>query len=226
MLLQAAVLIGAALLPMRAAPPVRHIGKQVGDRACAFMSSAVASFEDALEVAPTLCAALEEHEDNFEAHASELAEMLSSSAGARGFFVNWLTADAYKRADVMPPPAPLIAALEAAPREVNEVMLMNVVMSAATKVAAQRVAYESQTASSERTCQRASLLVQALIDRSADLKASLGSLTGAVAAELRPDGGVGGDEEDSWTKFLGRWRYDEEQLLAVEAALADCCDRA
>ena len=71
--------------------------------------AAPVSFEAALEVAPDLCSALQSGEE-----PAGLTEFVSTSAGARGFFVFYLTGDEYACADNEVPPAPLAKSLEVA----------------------------------------------------------------------------------------------------------------
>ena len=120
------------------------------------------SFEEALEQAPSLCRSL--HEELNEDTAS-LTALLTTSAGARGFFVHWLTGDEYTRADRTPPPPVLVEVLTSSPTEVAEVMIMNVIMSAASAVHHKRAGRAEQAESSERTCARAMLLVRAVCSR-------------------------------------------------------------
>ena len=206
-------------------------------------SSQKMSFETALESAPAFCSALQAGES-----PSGLGEFISTSAGARGFFVHWLTGDDFSCADEEPPSA-LIESLEqvgGGSPEVLEVMLMNVVMSAATAVAHERAGNAEQAASSQRTCKRACALVSAV--NTPALKESCKSLKAAVAQECgkeillyeeEAEGAVVAAAEkaaetrvllveaqeaavDAWSAFLVKWQYEKEQLDKVSEALATC----
>lgn len=177
------------------------------------------SFEDAVSSAPELCTALQQDEE-----PRELQPFVSTSAGARGFFVNWLTDDAYTRADAESPPAALAEALVEAPQEVCDVMLMNVVMSAATAVAHQRAGREDQAAMAERTCTRAQLLVRALRPRQPLLNVGVLALQAVLSEEDGKAEVADAAARDSWLVFLQRWMYDNEQLDRVSEALALCGD--
>mmetsp|Transcript_37889 Transcript_37889/g.100206 ORF Transcript_37889/g.100206 Transcript_37889/m.100206 type:complete len:130 (-) Transcript_37889:588-977(-) len=80
------------------------------------------TFEDALDSAPAMCDALQREEI-----ATDLRSLLSTSAGARGFFVHWLTDDEYTAADKDTPPHELVDALAESPQEVADVMVMNII---------------------------------------------------------------------------------------------------
>ena len=76
-------------------PSVRHVRTTT-----IAMAATPKSFEDALADAPTLCAALQAGE------APEgLGQFVASSAGARGFFVHYLTGDEWTCADKEEVPA-------------------------------------------------------------------------------------------------------------------------
>ena len=207
-------------------------------RACAAprMAAEALSFEQALEQAPSMCAALQRGEV-----PEHLDEFVSTSAGARGFFVHYLTGDEFTCADAAEPPSPLMLSLEeSASAETVEIMLMNVVMSAGTAILHDRAGNAENAESSRRTSARASILVKALVDRLPSLQTSMAALGGAVAAErgrevlfLEPGAEVAADEKrlvlgadteeavDQWIAFLDRWKYDQDQLEAIEAAVQD-----
>lgn len=180
------------------------------------------SFEEALDTAPNMCAQLQRGES-----PDGLADLIASSAGARGFFVNWLTGDEWSAADAAVPPEPLSESLMDAQAEVIEVMLMNVVMSAATAVAHSRAGNDEQADGSQRTCNRAVILVNAVWSGNQALQSACDALRRAVYAELGEEvlvQSTGDDEEkvDEWSAFLSRWRYDNDQLANAKAALALC----
>ena len=175
------------------------------------------SFEDAVSSAPGYCAALQDDDA-----PSGLQDFLGTSAGARGFFVNWLTDDQWTRADEGAPPTALATALETAPQEVVDVMVMNVVMSAATAVAHRRAGNDDAAEMSDRTSARARLLVCALRERVPALATALLALRAALSDEGEKPEGVAAEAEDSWVVFLQRWTYDDKQLDAVDEALKLC----
>ena len=224
-LVQIAVVAAAAFSP---GPACRR-----GALRAARVVAAAPSFEESLESAPAMCRSLQAGES-----PAGLAELVSSSAGARGFFVNYLTDPEWSVADAAEPPASLASALVDAPAEVKEVMLMNVAMSSASRVAHDAAGDAESASASELTCERAVLLVAALAPRAPALADALAALRGATTAAISPPETLGADEEAQlaayvaieaggeeqavWEAFLERWYYDAEQLEGVSAALARC----
>ena len=159
--------------------------------------------------------------------------------------MHWLTGE-FSRADAEPPSALTESLEKTASPEVMEVMLMNVVMSAATAVVHERAGNTEQATASKRTCKRACALVSAV--NVPALRASCKSLKAAVAqecgeeillyeeeaevavvaaAEKAADSRVllAEAEEtavDAWSAFLLQWKYETEQLAKVSEALATC----
>ena len=184
-------------------------------RASIFMA-APSSFEKALDDAPTLCKSLQQGET-----PDGLASFLSTSAGARGFFVCYLTDEDYTVADQSEVPQPLVEGLAAASAETVEVMLMNIVMSSATGLFHERAGREDHAASSARTNARARILVQALWDKLPALRKSFGALSAAVETEFLVEAPPQPVEVDEWVRFLARWQYDQDQLQVVADCLAE-----
>jgi hypothetical protein len=128
----------------------------------------------------------------------------------------------------------LIDSLVGAPTEVAEVMVMNVVMSAATAVIHRDAGRDEQAQMSSRTCARAQLLVRALAGKAsavdlalcslravlADTEADEADARAAVAAAHAP--AEAEEAEAAWLAFLQRWMYDDDQLAAVRTSLAAC----
>ena len=161
-----------------------------------------------------VCAALQ----NGEA-PPELAEMVSTRAGVRGFLTQYLRGDEYTCADKEAPPAALISCLECAPAEVVEVMLMNVALGAL------------RHGPLERECARARALVDALWHTSPIMQRSCGAFIEAVGGSLgegvREYDASAGDIEllrIQWSSLLQAVRYDEAQLTTVRTALLLCGD--
>jgi len=177
------------------------------------------TFEQAVETAPKLCEALQQGES-----PPTLTSFLGTSEGARGFFVHWLTRDDWARADEETPPAALQVALEGAPQEVADVMVMNVIMATATAIYHRRAGRRDQADMSQRTATRAKLLVRALRER----VPSLGTAVLGVRAALSTDEekkklmGVDAETEDAWLVFLQRWMWDDEQLERIAECMEQC----
>ena len=177
------------------------------------------TFEQAVETAPKLCEALQQGES-----PPTLTSFLGTSEGARGFFVHWLTRDDWARADEETPPAALQVALEGAPQEVADVMVMNVIMATATAIYHRRAGRRDQADMSQRTATRAKLLVRALRER----VPTLGTAVLGVRAALSTDEekkklmGVDAETEDAWLVFLQRWMWDDEQLERIAECMEQC----
>ena len=193
-------------------PSVRHVRTTT-----IAMAATPKSFEDALADAPTLCAALQAGE------APEgLGQFVASSAGARGFFVHYLTGDEWTCADKEEVPAALVSSLQAAKSPATvEIMLMNVVMSAATAVAHRRAGREEQATTSERTSARAGILVRTMWESLPELRDSFDALSEAVQSEFLVEAPPARVAVDEWVAFLARWSYDQEQTQIVADALAE-----
>ena len=125
-----------------------------------------------------------------------------SSAGARGFFVHYLTGDEWTCADGEEVPAGLASSLEAASAATIEIMLMNVVMSAGTSLIHKRAGRDEMVLSSERTCARASTLVTAMAPKLPELRESFAALSQAVESEFLVDAGKQPVAVDEWVAFL------------------------
>jgi len=173
-----------------------------------------ATFEAALETAPKLCEALQAGEA-----PAGLGAFVASSAGARGFFVHYLTGDEWTCADGEEVPAGLASSLEAASAATIEIMLMNVVMSAGTSLIHKRAGRDEMVLSSERTCARASTLVTAMAPKLPELRESFAALSQAVESEFLVDAGKQPVAVDEWVAFLARWSYDEEQMQLISDTL-------
>lgn len=195
------IITASALVHM----PIRHFPARM---------AAAPSFEDALDVAPGFCQELQSG-----GTPSGLTEFMSTSNGARGFFVHYLTDDDYTCADSDNVPAPLMESLDTAPASTIEVMLMNVVMSSATALAHRRAGNDELVTSCERTCKRASILIAAMWPRLPALRTAFGALSEAVESGFLVEAPPQRAEVDEWVAFLARWKYDEEQTQLVSDAL-------
>ena len=110
-------------------------------------------------------------------------------------------------------------------------------MAAPAEAAHEAAGREEQAAASARTYARASILVNAYWGVTPGLAATATALTFAVAQQLGEDvvlagaeGTAQAEEEDerveTWSAFLGRWKYDEAQVEKIKVALAQCRDDA
>ena len=163
-------------------------------RARIFMA-APSSFEKALDDAPTLCKSLQQGET-----PDGLASFLSTSAGARGFFVCYLTDEDYTVADQSEVPQPLVEGLAAASAETVEVMLMNIVMSSATGLFHERAGREDHAASSARRARR---ILSRRCGTTAGAAQSFGALSAAVETEFLVEAPP---QPVRWTNGCDSWR--------------------
>lgn len=198
--------------------------------------STAASFEDSLAAAPSLCQSLEAGSVDDEA-ASSLGEMLQTTNGARGFFVNYLSGQ-YSVADAQEPPSALISALETAPEPATaRLLLMNVVMPAATVLAHQRNGNDDGAEGSAATSRRAATIVRSSAEaQAAVLREETKALRFAALQLLAQSAGMAAlqqlatvtvssrdppspDDVARWAGFCTKWGYDAEQLEALLDAL-------
>ncbi len=161
------------------------------------------SFEQAIVFSQDLLAQWPQHTSaDLEA---TLCQLLSSSNGARGFFVAFLTADSLL-ADALP--SELLATLRPAPAGVVELLVKNLVMPTAMAITHRRQGNPDQQQSSERVARRTAALLQQL-----DAEA-----VRPVAEAMRASAATGAG---AYADFLARWGYDAEQRAAMAAAVAD-----
>ena len=153
-----------------------------------------------------------------------LTQLLSTTSGARGYFVMLLTDDEF---------APLFAAskfdsmllepLEANPEISVQLMTMNVAMSTSMAVYHARNGDAQLAAASTLTSERSVAIVEALMDRglTPTLRPALRDLLNTAAADGYDDDGDGNDgSTPEWSAFLDRWGYDSTQRVAIAGKLA------
>jgi len=134
---------------------------------------------------------------------SEIAELVQTSNGARGFFVCFLTGE-WQLADA--PSSSIIRALQSAPDAIAELLVKNLAMSTAMAIFHRHAGSEEQAQGSDRVARRTSLLIEKIDlaevrEISAQMYNSATITTGKYAA------------------FLEKWGYDAEQKQAIANAL-------
>jgi hypothetical protein len=134
---------------------------------------------------------------------SEIAELVQTSNGARGFFVCFLTGE-WQLADA--PSSSIIRALQSAPDAIAELLVKNLAMSTAMAIFHRRAGNEEQAQGSDRVARRTSLLIEKVDltevrEISAQMYNSAIITTGEYAA------------------FLEKWGYDAEQKQAIANTL-------
>ncbi len=133
--------------------------------------------------------------------ASEIATLVQTEDGARGFFVTYLTSDL---ADS--PTQEIIEGLRSHSEIVSELLIKNLAMSTAQELYHHRRQDEEMAKSSQRVQERTVRLIKLLnldlvYEKSQQLVASINADSGSYQA------------------FLERWNYDAEQKQAIKAAI-------
>lgn len=161
------------------------------------------TFEQAIALTQSLLDLMERQDLSTADITAAIADLVKTEAGARGFFVTYLT-DNRSLAD-QPTPA-VIQALQTAPETVAELLVKNLAMSTAMALHHDRQQDPTMSASSRQVQARTANLI---------------SLVQLTAIQVRADQlleslltGAG-----PYTSFLDRWGYDEEQRQAIQAAL-------
>jgi hypothetical protein len=135
----------------------------------------------------------------------EIAQLVQTQAGARGFFVTYLSDE---RAIADQPSSEVIAALQSAPDIVAELLVKNVAMSSAMAIAHRRNQDETLTQGSDRVRARSLTLIQHLHSPQISER--------AIALHESALTGIG-----AYQAFLDRWGYDAEQRQAIAVAMTE-----
>jgi len=174
-------------------------------------SARTSSFEEAqsigAELAAILTASCASGESMPEEAQTLLRALVSTTSGARGWFVSLLTDPAFGPVFDRPVDETFLAALCESPDPNVKLMTMNVAMSTATELTHLSMGNPDLAASSRMTAERASVLALELMERLPGLRDSFVGLRSAV------DGGAEGDKE--WLKFCKKWGYGQEQRDAI-----------
>lgn len=165
--------------------------------------SAQLSFPEAMERASQWLSLWDSGELSDEVLADQVAALVSSRDGARGFFVVSLTTDAPLMDRL---PEALVIVLRAGGEGVVDLTVRNLAMSTAMAVHHQRSGDRQQQVRSERVRERSTELLRALLPEL--VKPRLETLLNAVCESRGTD-----------QAFLERWGYDEEQKRAIEEAV-------
>jgi len=134
---------------------------------------------------------------------SEIAELVQTSNGARGFFVCFLTGE-WQLADA--PSSSIIRALQSAPDAIAELLVKNLAMSTAMVIFHRRAGNEEQAQGSDRVARRTSLLIEK-IDLAEVCRISAQMYNSAIITTGK------------YAAFLEKWGYDAEQKQAIANAL-------
>lgn len=137
---------------------------------------------------------------NKEPSASEIAQLVETEDGARGFFVTYLTSDLAFR-----PTEEILTGLRSHPEIVSELLVKNLAMSTAQELFHRRREDENMASSSQQVQERTARLIKLL-----DLDLVYEKLQQMI---------VSIDADGSYRAFLERWNYDTEQKQAIKAAI-------
>jgi len=137
-------------------------------------------------------------------------QLVSSVNGARGFFVVYLTAE-NSPADA--PSDEILKALAQNSDTVNDLMVKNIVMSAAMTVTHRRNGDDAMVAKSRTTSDRSLTHVKGLLELGGAAAEDLANLVGQMDKALK--NGTG-----NYMKFLETWGYDPEQKQVMATAIA------
>lgn len=137
---------------------------------------------------------------NNEPSASEIAQLVKTEDGARGFFVTYLTSEIANS-----PSTEIITGLRSHPEIVGELLVKNLAMSTAQQLFHRRRQDEEMAFSSQQVQVRTARLIELV-----NLDLVFEKLQQMVASIE-----TGG----SYQAFLERWNYDDEQKQAIKAAI-------
>jgi hypothetical protein len=161
------------------------------------------TFEQAIAITHALLDEMEQGNLSAADIQTAIASLVQSENGARGFFVTYLTSEG-SLADR--PSESVVAALQASPAVVAELLVKNLAMSAAMAMTHRRNQNEKMAQGSDQVQRRTIDLIQKVrlsevFEKAKQLQESAATGTGA------------------YQPFLDRWGYDTEQRRKIEAAV-------
>lgn len=133
-----------------------------------------------------------------------IASLVATQAGARGFFVAYLTDD-LPLADN--PTEGVIKGLRSSPAIVSDLLVKNVAMSAAMKVTHLRNEDATAAMGSDRVKHRSTNLIERL--KIPQIESEIKELQSTIIKG-----------EGNYQEFLARWGYDEEQRSIISQAIS------
>jgi len=180
------------------------------------------SFEDAQVLGRQLANALSASRTACMPLSQEATDLLhalvSTTAGARGWFVTLLTDPNFEALFVPPMDDVLLQAIIANPEPNIKLMTMNVAMSTATELAHLARGHPDLAKASRMTRDRSTTLLAELMDRLPGLNDSVKALLSAVTPEEPlPD--------SEWVKFCDKWGYSAKQREAIRRQVAPLVTR-
>mmetsp|Transcript_59325 Transcript_59325/g.111973 ORF Transcript_59325/g.111973 Transcript_59325/m.111973 type:complete len:477 (-) Transcript_59325:95-1525(-) len=190
------------------------------------------SFENAQVVGAELASVLQSScaaGEAMPARASELLrELVSTSSGARGWFVTLLTDPAYDAIFRDPIDESLLAALVDNPDPNIRLMTLNLAMSTATELVHRARGHLQLAAASAMTRDRSKALLVALVDRMPELRTAVQSLQEAAQGpgfQKKNTVGVATAAEDNeFAMFCENFGYSAEQKEAIGKQASEVLD--
>jgi hypothetical protein len=167
------------------------------------MTETMLSFEQAIAQTEDLLDQHKRGEISTEQLATAIAHLITTSNGARGFFVVWLTEE-NTLADSTP--SEVLGALRTAPDQVAELLTKNLAMSTATAYTHRINGDLASALGSEQVSQRTEALIKHLHLSSVDKQLTL------LKASLE-------SQEGHYSDFLQRWGYGSAQQEAIQKRL-------
>ena len=162
------------------------------------------SFPEAIAKTQALMQQMQESQLSESNIENAIANLVQTQAGARGFFVAYLTGE-LPLADN--PTEGVIKGLKSAPATVSDLLVKNVAMSAGMKLTHLRNSDRTAAAGSQRVNSRTINLIQQL--QTAEVEDEIKELQSTIIKG-----------EGSYKKFLTKWGYDEEQLEEIKKAIS------
>ena len=160
------------------------------------------TFEDAIAYTENLLSRQDLDDSQLE---SEIANLVQTANGARGFFVCFLTGDWFL-ADA--PSLAIIQALQSAPKAIAELLVKNLAMSTAMAITHRRSGNNEQAQGSDRVAKRTALLIEK-VNLLEVKEIAMQMSTSAIT------------DNGTYTDFLKKWGYDLEQKQAIADVLSN-----
>ena len=162
------------------------------------------SFPDAIAKTQDLMQQISDRQLSEADISREIASLVSTQAGARGFFVGYLTGE-LSLADT--PSQGVVTGLESAPNVVSDLLVKNVAMSTAMRLTHERNDDSIAAAGSAKVTSRSIKLIELL--QTSELKQRLQDLTSSIE-----------QSKGKYEQFLIRWGYDQEQKRVIAQTIA------
>jgi hypothetical protein len=162
-------------------------------------------FDEAIDLTQLFLSQLKQNQLTSGQILDFVSELIQTANGARGFFVTYLTA----QDPICDAPQPeIIAAIAAHPEIAADLLVKNVAMSTAQQLYHQRRDDSEMMAASATVATRTTTMIKAL--NLPKIQTMCQELVNTIQA------GTG-----SYTEFLTRWGYDEEQKQSIGQVVSE-----